>query len=74
MILSIIKTQLGKIYGDNIVLDKSETNEKYIHWTIEEDEDDYISIRVEIDNEDHDWYVEELMQNLEWKKVGIITL
>lgn len=70
--LGKIKEQLEKTY-DNVSYWKS--NDFYIWFEAEDDEED-IELKVEINHEDHDWYVYEnrTIEEDNWERKGIISL
>lgn len=73
-ILMTIKSQLKKVYrNDKITLNRKDSDDNFICYKIEEPSGYTYNAKVEVDNEDHDWWVWEQYEG-EWKREHIITL
>lgn len=68
----MIKAQLKKIFPDAKILFKN-SNSSHIYYEVEQENGKSREIRVEVDYEDHDWWVQEFKGD-EWYNIDIISL
>lgn len=72
VILMTVKKQVAKCYrtdASKVVYDKHGSHDQYIHLEVCGKHE----VRVEMDLEDHDWWVEEKIDGV-WKRKNIITI
>lgn len=73
MIKATITNQLQKVYK-NATLHYIRKNETHFYYEVELRPNEYVSVRVEIDHEDHDWWVQYLGTDMEWHNTEVISL
>lgn len=66
-ILMIVKSQLENVY-DKVQLDRKASHDNYLYFDADGE-----MVRVKMDNEDNDWWLQKQVDG-QWKIVDVITI